>query len=103
MQLDAIDGGDDIVWLEAGALGGCAGADLADGDGRGLDARVEAEGIEREALRLALVVDLDGGVGALAVVEEGEGKRLVEVQQGVDADVFPVGIPVWAAGVLAGM
>ena len=90
--MQTIDGGDLVSGLEAGFGGGHVGLERFDFDRNGLHAGDEAEFIEREAFRVALVLDEDRSVCAMAVVHEGEGDGVVEVEQRADADLLPGGV-----------
>ena len=57
-----------------------------------LHLRDEADLIHGEVVRAAFGFDEEFGVGALAIVDEGEGDDLVEIEQGAIEDVFPCGI-----------
>ena len=92
VELEAVDGEDLVLGLETGADGGHVGLKGVDLDGGGLHLGDEAELVEGEVVGAALGFDEDLGVGALAVVEVGEGDRLVDVEQGADGYLVPGGV-----------
>ena len=92
---EAVDADDLVAGFEAGAVGGPPAVGRLDLDGRVLHLRDEAHGqrrVERELVGAAFECEEERGVGALAVVDVGEGDGLVGVQRGVVEDVFPGGI-----------
>ena len=95
VQLEAVDGDDLVFGLEAGAGGGgvgVAGVEGFDLDGGVLHPGDEAEFVEGKVVGSAFGFDKDFGVGALSVVEEGEGDGLVDIEEGADGYVIPGGI-----------
>ncbi len=92
MKLEAVDAEDLVAGFEAGVGGGHAGLEGVDLDGCVLSLGYEAEVVEREVVGVALACDEEFGVGTLAVVDEGEGDGLVEIQDGAIAYVFPGGV-----------
>src|SRR6266851_792785 len=93
VELNAVDAEDLVVRLEAGSCSGHAGLERVDLDGGVLHLWDEADLVEGEVVRAAaLGFDEEFGVGALAVVDEGEWDGLVEIQDGAVGDVFPGGI-----------
>src|SRR5271168_1683851 len=82
MKLEAVDAEDLVVGLKAGANGWHAGLERVDLDRCVLHLRDEADLFKGEFVRGAFGLDEEFGVGALAVVDEGEGDCLVEIQDG---------------------
>ncbi len=81
-----------VAGFEAGARGRHVGLERADLDGSLLHLGDETDLVDAEVVGGALGFDEEFGVGALAVVDEGEGNGLVEVQNRAVADVVPGGV-----------
>ncbi len=92
MKLEAVDAEDLVTGLKAGVGGGHVGLERVDLDGSVLHLRDDAELLEGEVVGAALVRDKELGVGALAVVDEGERDGLVEIEDGAVGDVVPCGV-----------
>ena len=92
VELDAIDGEDLVVGLEASLSGGHGGLERADLHRRVLHFGDEADLFEVEVVGATLGFDEEFGIGALAVVDEGERDGLVEVQHAAVEDIFPGGV-----------
>ena len=92
MERESVDGFDAIFWLEAGVGGGCVGGEILDLNRGVLHPWDEAEFVEGEVVGAAFGFDEDFSVGALSVVNEGEGDGLVEVEERADGDLVPGGV-----------
>ena len=89
VELEAVDGGDLIVGLEACARGGHVCFKRVDLNRGGLHLGDEAHLVDGEVVRAALGFDEELCVDALTVVNEGEGDSLIDVEERTNLDLIP--------------